>query len=265
MRYRLSDDVQRATAWSIERATASLVEAGAHTVDSVPMRSNSHLLGTARMGDDPGSSVVDRWGVSHDVPNLAVIDGSVFVTVGAANPTSTICALALRAVDHLVERRNDVPVPEPARHFRVTGPMPSAGEASDRVGGRCADDGGARERFATIADALIPPDDRMPAPRDVGVEQELLDEVLRARPDLADGLGRGLAHPSEHDLDGLRTQDNAAYRGSCSLRSPTYYRSPVVQPALGYPGPVATPVARFEFPEYLDEGLLEHVLERRSS
>ena len=112
--YRLSDDVRRATAWSTERATTSLVEAGAYTVESVPMRTNSHLLGTARMGEDPGSSVVDRWGMAHEVPNLAVIDGSVFVTVGAANPTSTICALALRSVEHLLEHRADVPVPEPA-------------------------------------------------------------------------------------------------------------------------------------------------------
>ena len=49
--------------------------------------------------------MVDRWGIAHDVPNLGVIDGSVFVTAGAVNPTSTICALALRAVEHLIEHR----------------------------------------------------------------------------------------------------------------------------------------------------------------
>ena len=106
--YRVSEDARRAITWSIERATESLTEAGAHTIDAVPMRNNSHLLGTARMGDDRGTSVVDRWGRAHDVPNLVVLDGSVFVTVGAANPTSTICALALRAVDHLLAQRSDV-------------------------------------------------------------------------------------------------------------------------------------------------------------
>ena len=70
--YRVSEDARRATAWSIERATESLTEAGAHTIDAVPMRNNSHLLGTARMGDDRATSVVDRWGRAHDVPNLVV-------------------------------------------------------------------------------------------------------------------------------------------------------------------------------------------------
>ena len=78
---------------------------------------SSHLLGTARMGNDPRTSVVDEWCMTHDVPNLGVIDGSVFVTAGAVNPTSTICALALRAVEHLIERRGDVRVPEPAGSF----------------------------------------------------------------------------------------------------------------------------------------------------
>jgi choline dehydrogenase-like flavoprotein len=66
-----------------------------------------HLMGTARMGNDPRTSVVDQWGKSHDVPNLFIYDGSVFVTSGAANPTATITAIALRAVKHLIaERRN---------------------------------------------------------------------------------------------------------------------------------------------------------------
>ena len=76
---------------------------------------SSHLLGTARMGDDPRTSVVDRWNMSHDVPNLGVIDGSVFVTAGAVNPTSTICALALRAVEHLMAHSVAVRPPERAR------------------------------------------------------------------------------------------------------------------------------------------------------
>ena len=216
------------------------------------------------MGDDPSSSVVDRWGVSHDVPNLAIIDGSVFVTVGAANPTSTICALALRAVDHLVERRNDIPVPEPARHFRVAGPTPSSARrpmASATVALTTEE----RARFTTVTDALIPPDDRMPATARLGVQQELVDQVLRARPDLVDGLRRALAHPSEHDLDELSAHDTVAYRALVLVAIASYYRSPEVQTAIGYPGPVPTPVPRFEFPEYLDEGLLEHVLEGRSS
>ena len=58
-----------------------------------------HLLGTARMGDDPKSSVVNSWGRSHDVKNLFIVDGSVFVTSGGVNPTSTIQAVALYIAD----------------------------------------------------------------------------------------------------------------------------------------------------------------------
>lgn len=60
-----------------------------------------HLLGTCRMGEDPESSVVDRWHRAWDVPNLYVVDGSVMPTGGVVNPTSTVCALALRAAEHL--------------------------------------------------------------------------------------------------------------------------------------------------------------------
>jgi choline dehydrogenase-like flavoprotein len=57
----------------------------------------AHVLGTARMGVDPRTSVTDAFGRLHDVPNVVVADGSVFVSSGGANPTLTIMALALRA------------------------------------------------------------------------------------------------------------------------------------------------------------------------
>ena len=60
-----------------------------------------HLLGTARMGSDPASSVVNRWHQSWDVPNLYIVDASVFATGGVVNPTPTVSALALRAAEHL--------------------------------------------------------------------------------------------------------------------------------------------------------------------
>lgn len=59
-----------------------------------------HLLGTCRMGNDPRSSVVDRFHRAHEVPNLFVVDGSSFVTAGRGQPTLTIQALAFRAADH---------------------------------------------------------------------------------------------------------------------------------------------------------------------
>jgi choline dehydrogenase-like flavoprotein len=70
-----------------------------------------HLLGTARMGIDPASSVCDPYGRTHDVPNLFIVDGSTFVTGGAANPTNTIAALALRTAEHIAETAGRGAVP----------------------------------------------------------------------------------------------------------------------------------------------------------
>ena len=56
----------------------------------------AHIMGTCIMGDDPKTSVVDRWGRTHDVPNLWVVGSSVFTTSATSNPTITIAALALR-------------------------------------------------------------------------------------------------------------------------------------------------------------------------
>ena len=58
-------------------------------------------MGTARMGTDPNSSVVNEWGRCHDVRNLFIIDGSIFVTAGAVNPTCTIQALTLYIADSI--------------------------------------------------------------------------------------------------------------------------------------------------------------------
>lgn len=69
---------------------------------SEPSRTEVHILGTARMGDDPATSVVDRDLVHHRVPNLLVLGSSSFVTGPPANPTLTLSALSLRAADRLV-------------------------------------------------------------------------------------------------------------------------------------------------------------------
>ena len=58
-------------------------------------------MGTARMGACGDTSVVDSWGRSHDVKNLFIIDGSIFVTGAAVNPTPTIQALALYIADYV--------------------------------------------------------------------------------------------------------------------------------------------------------------------
>ena len=60
-----------------------------------------HLNGTARMGDDPRSSVFNADCRSWDIPNLWICDGSVFPTVGGANPSLTIQAIACRTADRI--------------------------------------------------------------------------------------------------------------------------------------------------------------------
>jgi gluconate 2-dehydrogenase alpha chain len=82
-------------------------EAGAIAVDApadigVPAVS-THAYGGTRMGDDPETNVVDRWGFSHEAPNLGVLGASVMGTSGARNPTLTAQALAWRTADHLIK------------------------------------------------------------------------------------------------------------------------------------------------------------------
>ena len=60
-----------------------------------------HYMGTARMGNDPARSVVDKYGRAHDVRNLFVICGANFTTSGIGGPTSTIQANALRIADYI--------------------------------------------------------------------------------------------------------------------------------------------------------------------
>jgi choline dehydrogenase-like flavoprotein len=64
----------------------------------------NHHMGTTRMAADPRQGVVDADCRVHGIDNLYVAGSSVFPTCGAANPTLTIVALALRLADHLRER-----------------------------------------------------------------------------------------------------------------------------------------------------------------
>jgi choline dehydrogenase-like flavoprotein len=111
--YKVGENSRKLLDFHIEKASESMLEAGAHKIetDSLMRYSGWHLLGTARMGDDPRTSVVDRWGRFHDVANLYAVDGSVFVTSSGTNPTSTIVALALRTAEHLVDERFRQEVP----------------------------------------------------------------------------------------------------------------------------------------------------------
>jgi choline dehydrogenase-like flavoprotein len=96
-----------------DRAVEILDAAGARKIWRVPVVESTigvHLLGTCRMGNDPKTSVIDKYHRTHDVPNLFLCDGSSFVTSGRGQPTMTIQALAFRAADHIARfaRRNEI-------------------------------------------------------------------------------------------------------------------------------------------------------------
>ncbi len=104
--YRLSDNSRKMLDFAVDRASEVLRAAGGVDIMSeAPISVGGwHLMGTARMGRDPASSVVNEWGRSHDVRNLFIVDGSIFVTSAGVNPTRTIQALALYVADQMKKR-----------------------------------------------------------------------------------------------------------------------------------------------------------------
>jgi choline dehydrogenase-like flavoprotein len=111
LRWRLSDIDERTARRGHEILTRELERAGIGGVrgalgrEGVPspgrLRGARHHMGTTRMHADPRRGVVDADGRVHGLANLYVTGSSVFPTSGAANPTLTIVALALRLAEHL--------------------------------------------------------------------------------------------------------------------------------------------------------------------
>ena len=112
MTYCLDENTKKMIAHGIERATEAFSEAGVVDTASQSLVADAgfHLLGTACMGADRSTSVTDKNNRAHSVPNLLILDGSVFTTAGALNPTSTIQALALRAADLLIRDKTEMKV-----------------------------------------------------------------------------------------------------------------------------------------------------------
>ena len=111
--YKDHDDDMALAHFLQDRAMELAEAAGAAEAWREPIHyqnNGAHLLGTCRMGDDPETSVVDRYHRSHDVPNLFICDGSSFVTSGRGQPTMTIMALAFRAAEHMMSaaRANEI-------------------------------------------------------------------------------------------------------------------------------------------------------------
>jgi choline dehydrogenase-like flavoprotein len=96
--------------WVIDHNAEILEAAGAIKIYRVyPQRITgncSHQHGTTRMGNDPKTSVLNKWCQAHDIDNLFVVDGGPFPTGTGANPTLTIMANAWRVADFIADRYN---------------------------------------------------------------------------------------------------------------------------------------------------------------
>jgi len=103
----MMQDMQIAAAEVLEAAGATDIET---FNDDLPPGLCIHEMGTARMGHDPKTSVLNRWNQCHDVPNLFVTDGACMTSSANQNPSITYMALTARACDYAVRqlRRGDL-------------------------------------------------------------------------------------------------------------------------------------------------------------
>ena len=104
--YRDHEDDLKMARFLLECSKEVHAAAGAREIFPIPVEVQTmavHLLGTCRMGNDPKTSVVDRFHRAHDVQNLFICDGSSLVTSGRGQPTMTIMALAFRAGEKLAD------------------------------------------------------------------------------------------------------------------------------------------------------------------
>lgn len=92
----------------LESAKEMVQAAGFQVVQENPQLSSPglgiHEVGTARMGNDPKKSVLNKFNQSWDVKNLFVTDGACFVSQGYQNPTLTMMAITVRACDYIIEQ-----------------------------------------------------------------------------------------------------------------------------------------------------------------
>lgn len=104
--FNLHDNDQKLIRFAKQKVMDVMSAAGAEEV--VQEARYAHLVGAARMGSDPSTSVVDKFGRTHDVANLFICDGSILPTQGSANPGLTIQALAARTADYLIDQGDRV-------------------------------------------------------------------------------------------------------------------------------------------------------------
>src|SRR5579863_405345 len=119
--FSMKDNDKKIAKAGVAKATEIMYAAGAEEV--VQEARYAHLVGGARMGMDPATSVTDSFGRTHDIPNLFVCDGSILPTQGSANPGLTIQALAARTADFLISNGPDVLATQNRRALVINPPV----------------------------------------------------------------------------------------------------------------------------------------------
>jgi choline dehydrogenase-like flavoprotein len=77
---------------------------GAEKVYEATPFASGHNMGSCRMSERPEDGVCNKWGQTHEIPNLFISDGSQFSTSAAPNPTLTIVALTIRQADYIADQ-----------------------------------------------------------------------------------------------------------------------------------------------------------------
>jgi len=125
---------------------------------------------------------------------------------------------------------------------------------------------GDREIFAGIADVIVPAWERMPAASAVGVHTHLLDAVLRARPDLADGVREAIEHCRNREaneaINSLYRENRSAFDAFTLVVTGGYYMAENVRALIGYPGQESPEYDPYATAQYLTDGMLERVTRR---
>ncbi len=98
--YNMRKDIKSSAAEIIENAGGKNVRE--YEAEGIPGFC-IHEMGTARMGHDPKTSVLNKWNQSHDIKNLFITDGSFMTSSACQNPSLTYMAFTARAVDHCVK------------------------------------------------------------------------------------------------------------------------------------------------------------------
>ena len=149
-----------------------------------------------------------------------------------------------------------------APDYAMAGPVTGA-ERAGVIGGA------ERAAFGRMAEVMLPGTDTMPSAGRAGVPGPRLDEVLEARPDLAEPLGRALRDLGDlgdsfslENLARYLSVDEEAYSALTLCVGAAYYLSQEVRDLIGYPGQEARSFDPYEYVGWIDEGLLDPVTER---